>query len=217
MRILLNNKRKNINKRSNAGFSLLELIISVAIFVLITIFVLVDYGKFGNTLVLDNLAHEIALSVREAQAYAMSVRESEIGSSLFPGYGLYFHRASSTSYLLFIDEDGNELYDPGDGCGGLTTECIKRFSIGNGNRILSLCGTQASGGPTAGTGCAGPPDYSDYFHIVFTRPNPDANIMGDTGGGGGVEAFSKAEITVISPKGLTRTVDVWLTGQLSVR
>ena len=45
-----------------------------AIFVILSAVVLANNSRFGNVIVLQNLAHDISLSVREAQVYGIAVR-----------------------------------------------------------------------------------------------------------------------------------------------
>ncbi len=161
-------------KKINNGFSLVELMVSISIFVLITSLTLANYPKFGNKLSLDLLAEDIALSFRQAQIFGSSVVGTKsAGPAAFGAYGLHFEAPEAGSYnypyLLFADirkrgsitnqYDGPSafIFDPvnGPNCPANTesqiqsngpNECLERFLISGFNQVKFLCKDFEKGG-----------------------------------------------------------------------
>ena len=57
-----------------AGFTLIELLVSIAIFIIITSVAVWNNSQFNSTILLTDLGYEIALSVRQAQVYGITVK-----------------------------------------------------------------------------------------------------------------------------------------------
>jgi len=168
------------------GFSLVELIVTIAIIALISVVVLARYGSFNSTVLLNSLAYDIALSVREAQVLGISVRGDD-GSFAAP-YGMHF--TEGTSYMLFVDRNENGRYDDG--------EEISSYVIGQGNEITDLCADSTCGLNT--------------LDVLFERPEPDAIVYTDPSAG----TVDSVRVVVGASTGQTRTVRVWPTGQIAV-
>ncbi len=198
------------------GFTLLEMLISMAILTLLTSVLLFNYNSFNNRISLDILAHQIAQWTRDTQVSAMSVRPSRTALSSFSGFGLHFDITTPTSFIYFADLNGDKQYTPLTGaqkCGDPGVECEKVILINKKNKIEKLCGL-TSPAHAAGV-CSSGLDEVQQFDIVFTRPNPDAAITGFIG----VPSFqyAHADITIVSPAQYRRTIQVWTTGQISVQ
>jgi prepilin-type N-terminal cleavage/methylation domain-containing protein len=188
--------KKNNTRR---GFTLVELLVTISILVVITAIILVNQNRFGGTISLSNLAYQLALTIRQAQTYGVSVLETGAGTGNFQAaYGVHFTSGTPTSYILFRDFDGSGRYSG-------PTENMVFLSIQNGNRIYSICGTLAGG-----TVKCNPTITS--LDILFTRPDPDAIIRTDII----ADTYQSAQITLQSGQGLLRTVTVSVTGQIAV-
>ncbi len=94
----------------NVGFSMVELMISIGIFMLITGILLANFPSFSSKISLENLAYEIALSIREAQIYGLSVKQFGTGGFDY-GYGIHFDNTDYNSFILFADINANQKYD----------------------------------------------------------------------------------------------------------
>ncbi|MBK5215265.1 MAG: prepilin-type N-terminal cleavage/methylation domain-containing protein [Candidatus Pacebacteria bacterium] len=170
---------KNFHKiKYNKGVTLVELLVVIFIFVIISGITIFDYGKFRSSLSIQNLADDIALSVRKAQGYAIGVHSTD---SVFDvGYGVHFtvnplpvgtYSGTNKAFILFADMDvvQNKMYDYNTVCGAPTTgsECLEVLNIASTDKILGI--KYYVGGylvdktlPATGT-----------LDIVFKRPNPE--------------------------------------------
>jgi prepilin-type N-terminal cleavage/methylation domain-containing protein len=215
-------------RNKKGGFSLTELMVVVAIMTIMTSIVLVSQREFGANITLSNLAYDIAVSVREAQSYGLSVKGVAAGgtTTFNAGYGVYFMSNHDTQYLLYGDIQNihssvpNKRYDgpfETTACSGDdSNECIKVYQIGRGNKILDLCGLLADGSRDC---------TPTYLDVAFYRAESEAFITGRDGTGGltgdsysgtAPVLYTGAEIDVVSPSGNTRTVQITNTGQISV-
>ncbi|MDO8481498.1 MAG: prepilin-type N-terminal cleavage/methylation domain-containing protein [bacterium] len=196
-------------RRTGKGFSLIELLVVTAILVVVTSLTLANNSRFGGVVLLQNLAYDIALSIRQAQVYGISVRN--VGAGNFNAlYGMHFDVNDQTHYELFADtsfppsgiytSEGNIYPSP--------------YAIGRGYKIAYLC---APAGIDSSS-CTQVPQLD----IVFQRPEPDARI---TAGDGTVQTCiqnpiqcqQNARIVVKSPRGDIMSILVEATGQISVQ
>lgn len=168
---------------------------AVSILIVITILIFSNYPRFRENISLKKTAQEVALTIRQAQTYGLSVREFQPGSNIYPGYGVHFALSSSDSFILFADLNGNSAYD-GSG------EEVEAFKIQTSERISSLCAHEKNP-PSAG--CS-----FNSMDIIFFRPNPLITLKAN-----GV-LYSDVEIKLISPREQIKTVVVLSTGQISV-
>lgn len=185
-------------QRSEGGYSLIEMLVTVGIMTLITGIALANHTQFSNTALFSNLAYDIALSVRQAQVYGISVREVESTSSFDDAYGVHFDANTPTEYVLFSDADDDGVYD-GSG------EALEVYSISRGNTIIDLCAIAGGTNYCSSTG-----DLST-IDVTFKRPDPDAQFATQVAG-----PFDSIEITIQSQRGATRNISVGATGQISV-
>jgi len=188
-------------KQRHRGFTMVELLVTISFFVVITSIVLVRHATFSGNILLTNLAYDVALSIREAQVFGLSVKEFGTGSGEFDvGYGVHFDNGSNTSYILFADRGViNQKYDG-------SSEIVDVFNISKGNTISRFCGVLLSGIEK----CS-PSDIS-YLDISFKRPDPDASILSSITS----DSYSSARITVRSSQGKERTITIGITGQIYV-
>jgi len=179
------------------AFSITELLVVIAIFGLISTVILANHSKFNSSVLLGNVAYDVALSVRQAQVYGLSTRQYSNQFRL--GYGIRF--AGNSTYAFFADIDRNKKYDTG------TDSIIQTYSFGQGHSLKRFCGIKSDNTQN----CSDDPAPLTFLDVVFLRPEPDATITGDTG-----VLYSSATIEVQSSTGETRMVTVQSTGQISV-
>ena len=58
-------KKQKINNHKS-GFTLVELLVTITIFVILTGVVLVNSNSFDNSVLLNNFAYDVALTIKEA-------------------------------------------------------------------------------------------------------------------------------------------------------
>lgn len=195
----------NIKKGSNhifsarfRAFSLIELLVAVSIFLVISTVILANHSRFNSSVLLGSLAYDVALSVREAQVFGLSVRQ--FSSSFQVGYGLRF--SGNNSYIFFVDTNGNKKYDDG------VDSIVRSYALSRGHTILRFCGITAA----ALEECSDSATPITNLDIVFFRPDPDAIISSNEPG-----VYSSGKVVITSPGGDTRTVNIASTGQISVQ
>ena len=117
------------------GFTLMELLISMAIISIITGIVLVKYNSFDSTVLLKNQAYEIALLLRESQIKSVSVVRNDADTFSYP-YGASFAPASSM-YQSFLYKDSLQYphFDTGP------TEITGSFDMGKKMQVEDVCVT----------------------------------------------------------------------------
>ncbi len=181
--------------------------------VVITAVVLVNNGKFGGVVRLQNLAYDMALSIRQAQVYGISV--ARFGDDTFDaGYGMHFDISSPTTYALFADalDEENGLYDCDDPINPTPDNCelVETTTITGKNSIIDLCTTSSSGAETCGVA---------KVDVVFIRPEPDAWIsVSDNSCILNNNLCQKsARIKLSSPRGDTISIVIDANGQISVK
>ncbi len=190
--------------RKKKGFTLVELMVSVSIFVFITALLLTKYGNFNQSVLLTNLAYDIALTIRTAQTYGLSVQRSTGSATQFKyAYGVHFDKTpgKDRELVFFTDSypiNGNKIYTDDD-------VKISTYNIKRGAKILGFC---------ANDPCTSLPENISSADISFLRPNPDANICMDGTDNCTPQAYLK--IIVQATDGGTRNVVIRRTGQVSV-
>jgi prepilin-type N-terminal cleavage/methylation domain-containing protein len=187
------------------GFSIIELVVVMAIFLVITSLVLINNNRFQGDIVLSNLAYDIALSIRQAQTYGLSVRG--VGTTFTAPYGVHILGSVPTEYTFFVDAANPYQFEDAPG------EKIESFQLNHGFIIYDFCAV-AAGASNCSTSIPG-----GALNILFERPDPDAIITDGTGSrvnGVGVP-YDEAQIYVQSPQGALRVIKVFSTGQISVQ
>ncbi len=175
---------------------------------------LLNQNRFNSSTLLRSLAYSVALSVRQAQVYGVSIRENVVGAfdtnSAAKGYGVYFSSGSTGSYILFADANNNGQYDSG--------EAVQTFSLSKGYTLSKFCATTSTNTQRCWVPAA--PTITPMT-IIFKRPNPDSCFATSLAanacqtGASPSEVYKSAYVQVKSGND-TRSVNVTLTGQISV-
>ncbi|MDE2021325.1 MAG: type II secretion system protein [Patescibacteria group bacterium] len=203
------------------GFSLVELLVVLAIMVIITTIALTSQSAFNKTLILANTAYDVALTLRSAETYGLGNRVA--GSVANAGYGIDFQKATPGSFILFADTSpqssnstachpnpdpsapnarpGNCVYDAGSG------EKVTSYALGNGITISDFCAYQLSVWSCASGGLSS-------LDIIFSRPNPDPFISVN-GSYSTVSPATRACLTLSSPQGGLRFISVGASGEIT--
>lgn len=219
--------KKQLGSRSwQSGVTLIEMLVVVGIFSVISSVILFNYSDFSTTVSLKNLTQDIALTLRKAQTYATSVQSLPNGSSTteFPSYGMSFSPDTSAGgaflpyskrFVLFADIiPADKKYSSTGSCGSPSSgnECVESITITGSDKIKEVC-VENGVEDLCSSGSA-------VLDITFQRPSPDAIICYRAGGYADNCAFgipSYAKIKVQSAKGVNRTILIWNTGQISTQ
>lgn len=217
------------SKGKTAGFTLVELLVVLSIFVIVSSLILFDYNGLRSGASLNNLSADISLSIRRAQSYAIGAYSSS--SNFNYGYGVHFstdhavvgsnpQNGSNKSFVLFTDVSGNKLYDLnpiGIPCKqanlSATSECSELLSITTPDEISALYIN----------GSATPVPAGGVVDIMFLRPNPDAyfcyraNPNSTSCDSSTTISNVRIEISSLNKaRGYpTKSITVWNTGQIS--
>ncbi len=216
-------KHRSVSPR---GFTLVEMVVVLAIIVIITTVALLGQSSFNQSLILTDTAYTVAFSIRQAQSQGLS--SQRFGSLQNAGYGIHVVSGVTDSYILFADilpvSPGSGL--SGGICAGHTassgldakpgdclytngTELSQRYTFNKGFTLSSFCGTDLVGVER----CSG--TYFDSLDVTFLRPNTQATILGVRSGV--VTALASASFHITTPNGLgERCVTVNKVGQVSV-
>lgn len=199
-----NHTTQNMLSRAQSGFSVVELLVSLAIVIVVTSITLASFPSFSSQLVLNNLAHEVALTVREAQVFGVGTRAFEGG---FPSHGIHFDINTPDQFVLFADIDEDGEYDGTFDCEAIgSAECVSVFSLRRNNEIDELCVTSDSGQTCRAGGI-------EQVDITYVRPDPEAVIYND---GNTTNARNQATIMIVSPSGRKKPVIIHSNGQIAV-
>lgn len=222
---------KNFHKiKYNAGMTLVELLVVISIFVVVSSITIFDYGSFRSSVSIKNLADDIALSIRKAQSYAIGAHS--LNASFFNGYGVHFTTATSTSniltgsiksFVIFNDlTPANKLYDIGSGACGSGNECNEILNIISADQIANIYLNDADLATPAN-----PIPVGASIDISFMRPNPDAyfcyRMAGNISSSCDQTNQDISHVKIKVSNGLsgsnlkTQMITVWNTGQINVQ
>lgn len=146
------------NTAQPKGFTLVELIITIGIFMVIVSAILPNYGNYNKRVQFANASEDVVLELRQAQVYGVGVKKGTSscgGLGVFDcSYGVFFSR-DANNIIMFADVDGNRVYEAGDEIVE-TIQWKNSITISQLNCGLGLCTNSAS--------------------VTFHRPDPDAYI-----------------------------------------
>ncbi|MEY2641080.1 MAG: hypothetical protein RL150_473 [Candidatus Parcubacteria bacterium] len=205
MRRLLNNiMHRSVAATRAAGFTLVEMMVVVVIFVVITSVVVFRYGDFTSNLLVTNGAYEVALEVRQAQTFSLGARAStntSVDGPLFTQpYGVFINLQDGSTgegpdtletkqVIFFVDRD--EEGEPGYGqcnnaagtgvCTCNADECISKLTLQRTTKITEVR-TSVVAAETDLCEASNVPQSA----VTFKRPSPEARIkryqeVNDTG------------------------------------
>ena len=198
------------------GFTLVELLVVLAIITVISGVVLTGQNQFDNSLRITDTAYTLALSLRQVQTFGLSSRTASGSSNA--GYGAHFDLATPTKYRLFVDIDpGSSIptycpvgsdplapdHKPGNCLYDRTTEIIQTYTFNRGFYVRQICGHDKFSSLT----CT--PTIVD---VVFLRPNTNTIITDAVSG----TQLKDLQIYLATPNGGQRVVCISYAGQISV-
>lgn len=147
---------QNFLRKNLGGFTVVEMMVVVAVIVIITAIVTVNYRSGQKQLALQRAANKLAQDIRRAQEMAMAAEEASacVGHLGYVyGAGIYININEPDRYHLFGDCNGNNKYQPADMDIIIEPEDFKDVEI-----------------------APSPDNTFKKLHIVFTPPEPAVYI-----------------------------------------
>lgn len=224
------------HKLVGTGFTLLEMLVTMAMMATIMTIILFNGGEFNRQIAMNRSARALAFGLRDAQSRSVNVSQVACNPApcFPPNFGLYVSKtAGNNQFILFTDRDPdgagplgpNGVYDSSGTCGGATDECVTENLFTNGVTVNELLAPTVIPNPC-------PPSISyahDALSIIFYRPDPTVKIRNQDGCSlilnvtGPFRLFIKHPSVSgsCSPNELTPTpgckaIRLWLTGQISI-
>ncbi|PIR70046.1 MAG: hypothetical protein COU46_03575 [Candidatus Niyogibacteria bacterium CG10_big_fil_rev_8_21_14_0_10_42_19] len=182
------------NKLVRAGFTIIELVVVIAIFATISSIILLNYPRVSQEAAINRSAQEIAVAFRRTQSFALGVRS--FGGD-FPGYGVYFSKSLPREYVIFADQNQNGAYDG-------VLEDKERFKMGGLPQITKLCVDTESAPP-------GNCEDATYITVFYLRPDPSVVLSSNLG------THSDVKIVLETSFGFKRSVVSFVGGQIETR
>jgi type II secretory pathway pseudopilin PulG len=190
-----------------SGFTLVELLIVIGVFVLLTGTVLSNYRNYDSNALFANASENVVLALRQAQVYGAGAKgNSSIctgGTTLFDcSYGVHFstNATENNGITVFADLNSDRVFETNEDIGfqSLSVKWANTISI-----------TSLSCGSTL-------PCSSGVANITFRRPNPDAFIAESVVNPANSFDFITIGLTD-SKSGRTAIVTVTKAGQISIQ
>lgn len=205
---LPNNYLQSLKVKIKKGFTLIELLVSVSIFIIMTTLLVAKYGNFNENVLLTNLAYDVAITLRTAQTYGLSVRTTDT-ATFTNAYGVNFDsiNINNSKVIFFVDSTVNSKFDSSQG------ETIDTYAIKRGAIISDVCEIDQY------KVCESNGNQFKVLNVTYKRPDPNAQIClsinsnSTTGDKCGVKY---AKITLKGRDGGLRYITVRENGQISV-
>ncbi len=189
----------NFSLKAVRGFTLVEMMVVMAIITVITGIMLTNQASFNKTLILANTAYDIALTLRSAETYGISSR-GVIGIRGV-GYGLHFDHSLPGTFTFFRDSSGSDCHVPPSGdslapdakvgdCVYQPGERITDYNLGNEAIVSDFCAY------TVGSWSCAEANALGSLDIIFIRPDPNPFITVSENGN---VIGTKACLTISAP------------------
>jgi type II secretory pathway pseudopilin PulG len=199
-----------VSSKQYNGFTLIEFIVIMMIFAVMVGVALFNFNGFRSAVTLDNLAHDIGISIRQIQSSAGSALSSQNGGATAEiPRGIYFRDDNGVfakEFILFEDTTDNDgIYTEG------SDKEIDIIKIQTADYISEITYKIGADEPL-------PISPADGLGITFKRYKTDAmfaSLNTDVSGA------SEVKITISSPSAdgntQTRSITISRIGQVSIQ
>ncbi len=210
--------------KQRKGFSVTEIAVVLAIILMLVSIVMVNFSRLKNQIAMNLAVRGMGLSIRQAQAYAIAVREfnSSFAASIcqagvspparFPPYGVSITKINladsrdSATYILFGDIacasriPTPPIYNPSYA----PSEIVTSTTMQQGVTVTSIVGH-------GGTDVA-----LDTVDIVYQRPSPAVILVGYVGAANAMYPWVDVTLTTKDGKE-SKVISVRTSGQISIQ
>jgi len=187
-------------KQMKKGFSVVEFIVIISIFGIMSSVVFFDFNGFSRQIDRNNLATDVALAFRKMQVFGISASDQGIGSAGFSNSQINEALASNLTatdarYGVEINFSQQTItqYQKGDNSSNIYTSSsdtlIDVLTVTGQNRILRVCVVNDGNVPrirrsNATCSFVNPSngdeiDDDEIVGVTFRRPYPDALVYGN--------------------------------------
>lgn len=201
--------------KNTKAFTLVELIVVLAIMLIIGTIIFVNYDSYRSSVTVNSVAQEVALTVRKAQSYALGLQAPGILATLpVRGYGVRFDvgikdQITFFSEILPVD---NQYTQSSSNCGSpaVGNECLEYYNIQTGDLIdkILINGQDISQYP------------SSSVDVIFKKPAGDVvfclHLSGSVCSSSSTTAVSLMTVVLVSETGVRKNVNIYGNGQISV-
>ena len=175
-------KKPYLKKNSEQGFTLVEFIVVLVIFSIMSGTSLFNYNRYQNNIETTNIAQDIALTIRQAQVYGISAASEtlpQINNSndlnLVQDKSIRGFAINTESQEIILFEDLNRSF----GYESQSDRIIDVRRILARNTNISACLFDFGASPIPGECSVDVASESTMVNVVFQRPYPDAFINFD--------------------------------------
>jgi len=230
----MNIKKRKQKNTHQSGFTLVEFIVVITIFAIMSGVSLFNYNEYEDSIVETNISQEVAQSIRQAQVYGLSSSDrvigaqqldegveadnlfgvsNEEGSELFDGLRILDITQDKSIRGIAIDTSENKLVlfedlDRSNEYESATDRVIDERALRDSDISIDVCLINSGGSPDVNACDQQVSDSGQHVSITFRRPYPDAYVYYE-----GVQ-YSYALVGVSD---FTRYVEVSPVGRISLK
>ena len=199
-----------------AGFTLIEMVVVLAIFGIITAILVPNIPQLRDKTSVDLVAQSVALHIRGAQVYGIGTRvDSGVSGGVNFRSGIHFAAdRPNSSFLLFASNTS----DPYTGTAGnceISDGCIESYSLRK-VEIVDICYYDDSDDDSGSSTCQ-PIGDSEAVDVTYLRPSSEASFCIHSGGSC-QSNVSRISVTLQSSVRVEeeKVITIWKNGQISV-
>ena len=92
---------------------MLELLVTIAIYIMMISIVLASYRTFNTNAIFVNASEDIILALRQAQVYGVGTKTSSVVCGFACPYGVHIDMSDANGLTIFVDLDSDKVYTSG--------------------------------------------------------------------------------------------------------